>query len=316
MLLGDDWILDHLQECKGPGNSQKGTDWVRRVRREKPNIVFVCDVCNHRETIDLATNLKRARHIVRLAGRQEDRFGKHRCRSCMQKVASENARKTRANPAWKASRAEQPSWQSKAEPSKLAEWVEKGRKTRLATISAKTPDERSVGVQKQWASMTQETKDARAAKIGAWSKQHWANMTPAARAARVQKMVKGLPRSRVSNEFKAALQQAGLYAGFQSEVAVSGFIVDECNTKCKLIIEFHGDYYHCNPRMFTDPNKVNTTLRMTASEKWKYDRRRLACFLALGYRVLIVWESDWKGNPQKVLARVRDFVGSESDDHA
>ena len=104
--------------------------------------------------------------------------------------------------------------------------------------------------------------------------------------------------------------------GFQSEVAVSGFIVDECNVQRKFIIEFYGDYYHCNPRMFTDPDKVNTTLRMTASEKWKYDRRRLACFLALGYKVLIVWESDWRSNPQKVLARVRGFMGSKSDDRA
>jgi len=86
--------------------------------------------------------------------------------------------------------------------------------------------------------------------------------------------------------------------------------VDECNEARKLILEFHGDYYHCNPRKFTDPNWMNPTLKMTAGQKWKYDRRRMACFLNLGFRVLVVWESDWKTNPQQVLAQVRAFLGS------
>ncbi|NBR01193.1 MAG: hypothetical protein EBT97_12260 [Actinobacteria bacterium] len=91
-------------------------------------------------------------------------------------------------------------------------------------------------------------------------------------------------------------------------MAVSGFVADEVNVSDKIIIEFYGDYYHCNPRIYTDPNTYNTTLHMTAKDKWAYDRRRLAAFYKAGYRVRIVWESDWRKNPEAVLEGVRVFL--------
>jgi very-short-patch-repair endonuclease len=161
--------------------------------------------------------------------------------------------------------------------------------------------------------MTPEVKAARAAKIGAFSKKLWASLTGEQRTSKILKMVKNLPRSAISDAFRGALQDAGLYTGFQSELGISGFVVDEVHTEKKLIVEFYGDYFHCNPRKYTDPDWFNPTLKMTAGQKWQYDRRRLACFLRLGYRVLVVWESDWAANPQGVLAKVRLFLAPVPD---
>jgi len=103
---------------------------------------------------------------------------------------------------------------------------------------------------------------------------------------------------------------AGLYAGFVSERVITGFTVDESNEALKVVLEFYGDYYHCNPRVpkFSDPCFYNRTTHMTAAQKWEYDRRRLAGIRKAGYRTLIVWESDWRKAPEEVLHRVREFL--------
>ena len=311
MIQGPDWVVTHLRQPRGQGNTIEGRAWTLRVREKHPQVVFFCDACVHQESVDVATQLERFRHLMKQALRHEVRFGEHRCQTCMRGVAVVTRNLTTSDPTWLSQRAPTPSWQSQATPQELASWIKNSRVTRLATTASKTPEERRRGVQKQWQSLTPEAREARAAKIGAWSKKHWAEMTPEARADRVRKMVKGLPRSIVSDQFRAALQQAGLYAGFQSEVTVSGFVVDECDPDRKLILEFHGDYYHCNPRKFTDPDWVNPTLRMTCAQKWKYDRRRLACFLNQGFRVLVIWEDEWVVRPADVLERVRVFLGAQ-----
>jgi len=310
VIHGATWVVGHLSQARTQGNTQEGRNWVRRLHVEQPVVVFACTGCPHTEEVALPTGLERARHLAKLVRKHEAEHGGYRCGSCMRVVAAQSRQRTTSDPTWRATRSAHPSWQSQAEPEVLQDWIERGRQSRKATSASKTPEERRRGVEKQWQSLSPEARAARAAKIGAWSKKNWEEMTPEARAARVRKMVTGLPRSAVSDEFRTAVQQAGLYDGFQSEVVVSGFLVDECNEARKLILEFHGDYYHCNPRKFTDPNWMNPTLKMTAGQKWKYDRRRMACFLNLGFRVLVVWESDWKTNPQQVLAQVRAFLGS------
>lgn len=156
--------------------------------------------------------------------------------------------------------------------------------------------------------MSEEAKAERARKIGDASRARWAAMSPEQRSTHVKKMIRGLPRSSVSDEFKDALVRAGLYDGFQSEVPISGFVVDEVHVAEKIVLEFYGDYFHCNPRVYTDPSYFNSTLHMTAGDKWQYDRRRLAAFRKNGYRVLVVWESDWRNDPEGVLTAVRRFI--------
>lgn len=308
MIKGDAWVLDHLRMSKGSGNTAEGRTWTQRVRQEVPFVTLVCDQCGSEETISPAVNMRRTRYLFRKALQQEECFGGYRCASCGWDVAREKTIATKATPEWKELQTGRHSWQSLATQEQLDEWAAKGQATRLATYAAMTPDQRGRGVRKQWELMTPEVKAQRASRIGQWSKASWAALSPTDREARIRNMIKGLPRSRISDVFREALVREGLYEGFSSEVAVSGFIVDEADVQRKLIIEFHGDYYHCNPRKFTDPDWVNPTLRMTAAEKWKYDRRRLAGFLKLGYRVLIVWEDEWRGTPTKALARVQHFL--------
>ena len=313
MLIGESWVLEHLQEQKQIGNSKVGRDWVARFRFENQLVLFRCDACGSEEKAGIEEKvgghrLDRGRHLVRRALKLEQLFGKHLCTRCVLPYKNAKTKVTMGTPEYKARRAAQPSWQSTASLEKLRVWKQMGASTRKEITQAKTPEERRIGVVKQWETMTPKVKQTRAEKIGVAMKAIWASLSPEHRDQRVKRMVKGLPRSGVSDKFRQALIDAGLYTGFQSEVAISGFIADEGHQELKAIIEFFGDFYHCNPRRYTDPNFYNRVIHMTAAQRWQYDRRRLAAFRKIGFDPLVVWESDWTTAPGEVLKRVREFL--------
>lgn len=75
----------------------------------------------------------------------------------------------------------------------------------------------------------------------------------------------------------------------------------------KKIIECNGDYWHCNPDIY-DEQYYHTKLKMTAKEKWEYDKMRIDIFKSLGYDVLIVWERDFYKNKEKELKKCLTFL--------
>lgn len=75
------------------------------------------------------------------------------------------------------------------------------------------------------------------------------------------------------------------------------------------IIEFNGDYWHCNPKTWT-PDKYNKSLHMTAQEVWAKDLDKKICAESYGYEVLTVWDSDYKETPDNVINKCIDFINS------
>lgn len=76
----------------------------------------------------------------------------------------------------------------------------------------------------------------------------------------------------------------------------------------KKIIEFYGDYWHCNP-LFWEENDLNKTLKMTAKEKWTVDKERANKLISLGYEIKIVWEHDYMFNRKEVIKECKNFLG-------
>lgn len=65
----------------------------------------------------------------------------------------------------------------------------------------------------------------------------------------------------------------------------------------KLIIEFNGDVFHANPKIYDNcdnPNPFNKTL--TAEEIWEADNRKVNYALNNGYKIIIIWENVYKIN--------------------
>jgi hypothetical protein len=70
----------------------------------------------------------------------------------------------------------------------------------------------------------------------------------------------------------------------------------------KKIIEFNGDYWHCNPS-FYQSTFFNKSLKKFATEKWDYDRRKIELIEEAGYQTLVVWESEYDKYPEQTIKK-------------
>ena len=64
----------------------------------------------------------------------------------------------------------------------------------------------------------------------------------------------------------------------------------------KIIIECYGDYWHCNPTKY-DGTYFHKQIRKLASEIWEYDENRIDRLTNAGYFSIIIWETEWRRNP-------------------
>jgi G:T-mismatch repair DNA endonuclease (very short patch repair protein) len=77
----------------------------------------------------------------------------------------------------------------------------------------------------------------------------------------------------------------------------------------KKIIEFNGDYWHCNPSKCKSTD-YHTVMNMTAKEKWKLDEIKLNLIKDAGYEVLVIWESDYKNNPETIINQCIEYLNT------
>jgi G:T-mismatch repair DNA endonuclease (very short patch repair protein) len=71
-----------------------------------------------------------------------------------------------------------------------------------------------------------------------------------------------------------------------------------------LIIEYFGDYWHCNPKKY-DSNYFNMKKNKFAWELWEYDKKKVELIKSYDYNLEIVWESDFneKTTLQKIIKK-------------
>ena len=101
-------------------------------------------------------------------------------------------------------------------------------------------------------------------------------------------------RNRLSKLHQRLRSVLGLeQLGFESEQRIGKFFVDEINRKKNVIIEIFGDYPHANPKKFDDDFVIKLVGQSyTASQKRHTDELRLSLLREMGYKIIVVWESD------------------------
>lgn len=80
--------------------------------------------------------------------------------------------------------------------------------------------------------------------------------------------------------------------------------VDFTTKKC---IEFNGDYWHCNPNKY-DESFIHPVSKIKALDVWKKDELKIKWMEDRGFKVMTVWEHDYKENPQQVLNKCIEFI--------
>lgn len=80
-----------------------------------------------------------------------------------------------------------------------------------------------------------------------------------------------------------------------------------------LIIEFFGDYWHCNPKKY-DKDYYNKKKSLTANQIWEYDRNKIDLIKSYGYNLEVIWESDFKNNDKLINHIIKKYVKSKQFD--
>ena len=83
---------------------------------------------------------------------------------------------------------------------------------------------------------------------------------------------------------------------------------DICIIDKKIIIEFFGNYWHCNP-LFYSYDYYNKKKQKFAHEIWQEDKIRTEKLVKQGYKVIILWENDYmkdKENRINILQKIID----------
>lgn len=167
----------------------------------------------------------------------------------------------------------------------------------------------AAGVRKQWETLRSDPELFARASVrkSARSKKMWSLMTSEQKTARIRKSFLHGKQSAMAKRMKELMIDAGL-KGFVSEEVFCGFIPDEINHELKIIVEFYGDLYHCRPDKYKNPDVYMKALDRTVGEQWSRDKQRLGCFYGHGYKVVIIWEGDFKKNETEQIDRIKEAV--------
>ena len=105
--------------------------------------------------------------------------------------------------------------------------------------------------------------------------------------------IKSVITSKKEKEIINYLKKIG-YKSVQS-FRVDSKICDIYIPSLNLIIEYFGDYWHCNPSKY-DSDYFNQKKKKYAWELWEYDKEKLELIGSYGYNLEVVWESELKNN--------------------
>lgn len=85
------------------------------------------------------------------------------------------------------------------------------------------------------------------------------------------------------------------------------YLYDFVLTNKLKCIEFNGNYYHMNPKLY-EANEFNKKMGLTAKEIWKKDSCKLDVIKDCNYDILVIWENDYIKNKQKVIRECLNFL--------
>lgn len=103
-----------------------------------------------------------------------------------------------------------------------------------------------------------------------------------------------------------ALRTAGVE--LTQQYVIDNFVFDAYVANTNIVIEVHGDYWHCNPAVYTT-GAINEMQRAMM----RRDFCKLAVAKRHGYVRLIVWESDVRRDIERTIRELKEKIKSHED---
>jgi len=117
--------------------------------------------------------------------------------------------------------------------------------------------------------------------------------------------IKSTITSKKEKEIIELLTEMGIDA-IQS-YRVDSKICDIYIPSLNLIIEYFGDYWHCNPNKYSK-DYFNTKKNKYAWELWDYDKKKLDLVKSYGYNLEVIWENELKSNNDKLILIINKYA--------
>lgn len=77
----------------------------------------------------------------------------------------------------------------------------------------------------------------------------------------------------------------------------------------KYCIEFNGDLFHANPKLFCESDTPNPFRKnLTSSDIWKFDKRKNDLIVKNGFDLDIVWESEYRRDKEHIVNQIVDKI--------
>jgi len=124
--------------------------------------------------------------------------------------------------------------------------------------------------------------------------------------------------SKLEREIISELEEVGLSKSFhynsdsgQKIIVVNKrkfYKLDYYNEESNVVIEIMGDYWHCNPNIYSH-DFYHKNKKKLASKIWIDDRKRKNEIInIINCSYIEVWESDWKNNKENVLKYIKSQI--------
>ncbi len=85
------------------------------------------------------------------------------------------------------------------------------------------------------------------------------------------------------------------------------YYIDIFSEPLKLIIEYNGDFWHCNPHVYSG-SYFHPKKSMSAEEIWASDSARLNVLQNNGYHTMVVWERDYRTDMSGTVVLLKDYI--------
>lgn len=76
------------------------------------------------------------------------------------------------------------------------------------------------------------------------------------------------------------------------------FFVDAYDPATNTVYEFHGDFWHGNPKIF-HPYKINKVAKKTFGKLYSATLKKENILKSAGYNIISIWEDDWNRSKLK-----------------
>lgn len=89
---------------------------------------------------------------------------------------------------------------------------------------------------------------------------------------------------------------------------ISHCCFDFVSTNRNKVIEFNGDKFHANPNIFKETDIPNPYLNLSSKDIWELDRLKIEKAVSKGYKVLVIWEEEYKKDINGVIDKCTNFL--------